>query len=121
MADELFSRLLGLPILVSVFEHSLPVTAVIFLAIFEVRLVPSFLLRANLLSACGVVSAPLFQDPLPVPEGALAASYGRTGLTAWVEPIAVSLASVVLGQWLALATAGTGLGFSNPQGCWLGP
>jgi hypothetical protein len=28
---------------------------------------------------------------------------------------------VVLGQWLALATAGTGLGFSNPQGCWLGP
>jgi hypothetical protein len=66
LADELFLRLLGLTILAAVFEELLSVEAVVFFAIFGVRLTPSFRVCANLLSVCGVVSAPLFQDSFAV-------------------------------------------------------
>ena len=75
----------------------------------EVRLIPSLLLRANLLSACGVVFSLLVQDLFSVLEVTETANFGTTGFAAPTEAVPGSLSAMVLGQGFARVAVCAGL------------
>ena len=86
-----------MPILAAIFEHLLPLAAVMGAEILPVRLVVGFLGRTNLLFVCVIVFLLLVADSLSALEITVLAQFSAAGVAASIVPISKIPSLIVFG------------------------